>query len=586
MANSSVATSANRVGRNVNEAKRTGAHFTPPSLADQVARRLLQALPPQALNSDLEVLDPSCGDGELLRAFIEASPERARHRIKLVGIEDNDKSLQATRARLDNVHARYELLHADFLDVSEAFMELPTLAGVLFDSNVSTLLTQPDVIIANPPYVRTQILGAGRAQQLAIKYKLKGRVDLYHAFLIAMTDVLKPGGLLGVITSNRFLTIKSGERIREFLSARYDLLEVIDLGDTKLFSAAVLPAVLIARKRDVSRLDSSTPRFIRIYEESSTNHPSPIQTTDIYAALNSSQDGVHAVNGRLFKVASGTLKFGAQPTEPWRLTTNTETAWTQRIEASTPLRIGDIAKVRVGIKTTADKVFIRRDWDSLPAEQRPEDEVLHPLFTHHDAERWNPNKPTQSLLRILYTHEVLGGKRRSIDFARFPRAYKYLQNHRARLEGRTFVIEAGRQWYEIWVPQDPSAWKDPKLVFPDISVEPKFFFDDVGALVNGDCYWLTLPADQSNLLFLIQGIANSDVMAKYHDMAFQNKLYSGRRRFISQYVERYPIPDPGSNVAKDIIEAVKALNATAPGDRASLEHRLNKLVAVAFGVGG
>lgn len=63
-----------------------------------------------------------------------------------------------------------------------------------------------------------------------------------------MTESLKEGGILGVITSNRYLSTKSGESIRQYLSANYDILELIDLGDTKLFEAAVLPAIFIGKK--------------------------------------------------------------------------------------------------------------------------------------------------------------------------------------------------------------------------------------------------------------------------------------------------------------------------------------------------
>ncbi len=80
-----------------------------------------------------------------------------------------------------------------------------------------------DIVIANPPYVHTQILGSEKAQKIAKRFNLKGRVDLYYPFLIAMTNVLKKGGLLGVITSNRYLFTKSGETIRKFLLENYEL---------------------------------------------------------------------------------------------------------------------------------------------------------------------------------------------------------------------------------------------------------------------------------------------------------------------------------------------------------------------------
>ena len=108
--------------------------------------------------------------------------------------------------------------------------------------------TPVDIVIANPPYVRTQILGAQKAQALSRAFRLKGRIDLYQVFMVAMTQCLKDNGIIGVITSNRFISTRSGASIRKFIAEQYEIVELIDLGDTKLFEAAVLPAILIARE--------------------------------------------------------------------------------------------------------------------------------------------------------------------------------------------------------------------------------------------------------------------------------------------------------------------------------------------------
>lgn len=110
------------------------------------------------------------------------------------------------------------------------------------------LALQFDAVISNPPYARTQVLGAAAAQDLATRFDLSGRVDLYHAFVKAMTAVLREDGIPGLLTSNRFLTVQSGCTTRDWLCKNFQLLRLVDLGDTKLFQAAVLPAIVIARR--------------------------------------------------------------------------------------------------------------------------------------------------------------------------------------------------------------------------------------------------------------------------------------------------------------------------------------------------
>lgn len=567
--------------RGATEAKRTGAHFTPRALADFLAVRLIENLPVH--NGELRILDPSCGDGELLRAFVEATNPGGRRLLHVFGVEDNAVALTSATERLSALSVKAQLIAGDFLSIPSPGDNLQ----MKFDcaTEIDPLSVQSvDVVIANPPYVRTQLLGARRAQQLACRYNLKGRVDLYYAFMVAMTRSLKPDGLLGIITSNRFLTTRSGESVRKFLAENYHVIEIIDLGDTKLFEAAVLPAIIVARKSNGrSRVVDRNPSFVKVYE--ATHGATPLQQTkvaqsvlDIIAVRS---NGHYSVDGRTYKVTSGDLKLGCEHREPWRLTTRKEAEWVKRLERAAANRVADVAKVRVGIKTTADKVFIRGDWRELPPDIRPEEELLRPLFTHFDAGRWKPSTGAPDLLRILYTHQSIGGKRRPIDLEKYPRAMRYLESKRDVLESRSYVVQARRKWYEIWVPQDPAAWRLSKIVVPDISPDPKFFFDESGALVNGDCYWIAMDPGDRDVLLLIQGVANSTVMTRYHDLVFNNKLYSGRRRYISQYIERYPLPRPDSPIAKQIIAVVKRLNE-APNR--TLENDLNELAAAAFDV--
>jgi hypothetical protein len=90
---------------------------------------------------------------------------------------------------------------------------------------------------------------------------------------------------------------------------------------------------------------------------------------------------------------------------------------------------------------------------------------------------------------------------------------------------------------------------------------------------------------ERQLLLLVEGVCNSDVMVKYHDLCFNNKLYSGRRRYLSQYIEKYPVPDPNSNIAKEIVIVVDSINKeTNPQTRDSYVKCLNDLVRQAFGL--
>ena len=394
-----------------------------------------------------------------------------------------------------------------------------------------------DLVISNPPYVRTQIMGASQAQSLARQFGLTGRVDLYHAFMLAIARVVSADAVSGMIISNRFMTTRSGARVRRAILERLRVLSIWDFGDTKLFEASVLPAVVLACGVQDTQTDSPIP-FTSIYE---TKLPYKDFVSDPITAV--SYDGIVQVrDGRRFSVRHGYLETDDRKDGVWRIATRATEEWLATVAQHTWGTFRDIGRIRVGVKTCADKVFIRSDWNDLALVKQPE--LLRPVTTHHAARKFKPlTLPDPQL--ILYPHEVQQGTRKAVDLAMYPRSATYLESHRKTLEDRTYVTTAGRNWFEIWVPQDPSAWNKPKLVFRDISHNPTFWLDLNGSVVNGDCYWLTVDdTSESDLLWLAVAVGNSSFISEFYDLRFQNKLYAGRRRFMTQYVEQFPLPNP------------------------------------------
>lgn len=559
--------------------KHTGATFTPAELADYLSEKILKYA-----NGDfaINVTDPACGEGELLVSLGNELTKRNAD-FSLTGFDSNTEYLSVAQERIRSLGFKnHRLIAGDFLEA----VDLSGDQWVLnFDESpkIKSANDSADIIIANPPYVRTQNLGADIAQKLAKKFNLKGRVDLYYPFLIAMTQSLKMGGLLGVITSNRYLSTKGGESIREYLAKNYEILELIDLGDTKLFDAAVLPAIFIGRKKEETKKGSAVSKFIKIYEEENNYSGECDSAKNIFDILEKTQSGHFKIGEKRYKKTSGLLRYDHRSGTPWEMLSEVETRWVDIIDTNASCKIGDLFKVKVGIKTTADKVFISEYWNDL-GEEKPEEELLRDLISQENIQTWSLSNKVN--LRVLYTHYSERGRKKTINIDDYPKAKKYFEKHKDQLQGRKYVIDAGREWFEIWVPQKPDFWIKPKLVFPDISPNPRFHFDTTGKIVNGNCYWIAAEDEaESQKLLLIQGIANSELMTQYHDIVFNNKLYSGRRRYISQYVERYPLPDISSESSKEIIRIVKNLNNE--NERKiieKLQKELEFFVASAFGV--
>ncbi|MFI6044471.1 Eco57I restriction-modification methylase domain-containing protein [Nocardia sp. NPDC051321] len=722
--------------------KRHGRHYTPPELARFLAGRLLTHVP-RPRSGVLRVLDPACGDGELLFALRdEAAIRLPGVRVELTGYDLDAAALAVARARNEGAGVDWHI--GDFLAASQE------LAAGSFDA-----------VITNPPYVRTQQLGGTTAQLLSKQFGLRGRIDLTHPFVATLPRLLCPDGVLGLLCANRFLTTKAGANIRRLLLAELAPVELYDLGDTKLFEAAVLPAITIATRRG-----SGECRYVSAYEVEGGEVASG---TDLFGALLGGRGCLVAHTGRTFAVEVGTLVTGhatrsgretsavhevsavdgadapdeasidlraegarqsdgpganfsvdgapqsggrsvglglvgplpgepsvdlraegerqsgvagmnlgaeasrqsdwagadlgvegslraggsgaglrddgplqsdglsasqgnagprqpdwsrvdlqaagsrpagsilarhlapdppsgrpghrktvrrmAEPETAWRMSNAEVDAWLAGIAATTWRTFGEVARIRVGIKTTADKVFISDRWADV--EPPPEPELLLELITHHDLEPWRIARSHDT--RVLYPYDLNRPSRTPIDLNEFPCAAEYLRAHKDTLAARHYLGPSGREWFEIWVPQRPHLWREPKLVFPDISERPRFALDRSGAVVNGDCYWISLPdlgerpAEADRLAYLLMGVANSALGLRFYDAVCGNRLYSGRRRWITQYVSRLPLPNPATPCAASVIDLARALVDGQVPDAAARAD-LDERVAAAFGV--
>ncbi|MGW4090136.1 Eco57I restriction-modification methylase domain-containing protein [Nocardia sp. NPDC004750] len=574
--------------------KRHGRHYTPPVLARFLAQRLLRHAEPSDAGV-LRVLDPACGDGELLFAVHEEVAARFPGvRLVLTGYDLDARALAVARERARSAGIDAHWRKADFLAVEAR------LADGSFDA-----------VITNPPYVRTQQLGGSTAQLLSKRFGLRGRIDLTHPFVATLPRLLAAGGVLGLLCANRFLTTKAGANIRRLLLTDLAPVELYDLGDTKLFTAAVLPAITIARRAN----HGDGCRYVSAYEAIGET---PGAKT-LFEALLDPGGSIVEYNGRTFAVEVGTLATGCgppgarrggdesstrdaapevtaerrtlrgaarEPEAAWRMSHDAIDSWLARIAAATWRSFGEVARIRVGIKTTADHVFISDRW--AQADLCPEPELLLELITHHDLAPWRATRARD--VRVLYPYDLACARRTPIDLGEYPAAAAYLRSHRRTLAGRRYVVESGRAWYEIWVPQRPHLWRQPKLVFPDISDRPRFALDSSGAVVNGDCYWISLPdlaaapTEATRLAYLLMGVANSALGLRFYDAVCGNRLYSGRRRWITQYVSRLPVPDPAAARSAGVIDLVREfVEGRVPDAAARAE--LDERVAAAFGVG-
>lgn len=101
-----------------------------------------------------------------------------------------------------------------------------------------------DIVVSNPPYINSK---ATTALEKAVYSAIYGMSDdFYNYFFRRSFDLLKPGGMLGCITSNTYFTLSTKRSLRELLQGRR-LVEICVPNPRFFSTVGVITAIVIAR---------------------------------------------------------------------------------------------------------------------------------------------------------------------------------------------------------------------------------------------------------------------------------------------------------------------------------------------------
>jgi hypothetical protein len=184
----------------------------------------------------------------------------------VIAIPDDD-GMQPMLAALGEADQRRRLAaslvtEARALTQRERFLHWP----VAFP-NTWRNLTQPvavggfDAVIGNPPYVRQEHLAAVKPALAANYDTFAGTADLYVYFFEQGMRLVRPGGRIAYVVTNKWLKAGYAEELRAMLTdpARAETEAVIDFGHARAFfpDADVFPNVVVARRPDGTEVPAS-----------------------------------------------------------------------------------------------------------------------------------------------------------------------------------------------------------------------------------------------------------------------------------------------------------------------------------------
>ena len=112
-----------------------------------------------------------------------------------------------------------------------------------------------DVIVANPPYVRQELIKDLKpALKKVFPEVYTGTSDLYVYFYARALQLLSTGGMLAFISSNKWFRANYGKKLREHIAETAHVSSITDFGDLPVFeSATAYPMIFTAQKTGPER---------------------------------------------------------------------------------------------------------------------------------------------------------------------------------------------------------------------------------------------------------------------------------------------------------------------------------------------
>lgn len=409
----------------------------------------------------------------------------------------------------------------EFAEVFLPDAEERALLGDLFVHEDELRPIQPggfDIIVANPPYVRMELI----KPQKPILRKRFGlvhaeRADLYVYFYARAHELLRPGGVAAFISSNKWLRAGYGEALRQHLLDAQAFRLVVDFGELGVFDTAATDAAIFLWQKQPR---AATPTGWAMVKDLALCY----------------REGVRSHFQKL-RVEVPADQFGeGKP----RLATSAAADLRGRMERSGQ-RLGKLLQGQVcrGVVTGLNETFIvdQATRDRLIAETPAAAEIIKPLLAGDDVRRYEVHSRGTYLIYAYH----------GIDIRHYPSVEKHLRPFRSFKDdkGKTVGLDhraTEQEWFELQQPQMAyrQYFDGAKITYPEIGKEARFVLETEGRYLNNKCFFLP-SADW----FLLGVLNSSSVFAYLKEVCalLGDKDDGGRLEYRAQYLEQLPIPD-------------------------------------------
>ncbi|NLJ95502.1 MAG: N-6 DNA methylase [Clostridiaceae bacterium] len=374
-----------------------------------------------------------------------------------------------------------------------------------------------DIVIANPPYRNFQSMEEEKRELFkTLGYKTyRARGDIYTLFYEHGINLLKKGGILTFITSNKWMRAGYGNPLRNYFVEFTNPIQLIDLGEDIFDSAEVDTNILIVEKED----NTDSLRAVTI---------------------NNQENFVEEVN-------NNSITQIYKKNDPWTILSPIEQSIKNKIESvGVPLKDWDVS-INRGLITGLNEAFIisKEKRDELISEDSKSAEIIRPILRGRDIDRYSYN--FQDVYIILAYYGIYKTMK-----SKYPAIYKHLKKFEQKLKKRgqvkptssnnsTADYPGQHHWLEL--DNNPSLEKlddfnKPLIAWQRITNKNKFCETTPGMVTLDSMAYMKITDKQKKWIL---AVLNSTLI--YYWLRWNVHQYGSTGfRLSNQYVEKIPIP--------------------------------------------
>ena len=450
-----------------------------------------------------------------------------------------------------------------------------------FDQNASADWSDPewmfgvtdgfDIVISNPPYIRQEMIKDQKPLLEKQNYQVfTSTADLYVYFYEKGYQLLKDGGILSFISSNKWMRAKYGEKLRKFLKNNTTVLKIIDFSGYRVFEQTVDTNIILFKKGKPPK--GHLVHFVEV-------------KSDV-------ENVIEYINKNWQTIPQEKLSDNA-----WTLADENVLALKEKIERiGKPLIDWDV-KIYRGVLTGFNEAFII-DTETRnrilanckdEGERKRTEEIIKSVLRGRDIGKYYYKWAGLYLIKIEsgWTNKNRGKKEPEEFFKEtLPSLYQHLISFadnevQGRRKGLLNRDDQGDNWWELRDCDYYPEFEKEKIVWQEIVREPSFAFDNTGIYVEATAFIMT----GKNLKYII-GLLNSNPVAFIFKTFYAGGgLGDEGYRYKKAFLEQLPLPPltpQNQPLADQIVQLVdqilKVKKQNPDADTSELEREIDKLV--------